>query len=59
MSERVIADALAQIEDQQYEIERLREALTALCSWQPHTEAGLAALHPQHREAVERGRSML
>ena len=37
----------------------LRRALADLADWQPHTEAGLAALHPQHREAVETARALI
>jgi len=38
---------------------KLREALRELAGWQPHTETGLDALHPQHREAVEQARAAL
>ena len=46
-------------EGAQERLDRLADALAELCRWQPHTEPGLAGLHPQRRAAVEAARAEL
>ena len=40
------------------DVMRERDACAELLRWQPHTERGLANLHPQHRATVERARAL-